>query len=56
MGALGGCGTGGYSRSSTSYDAGDHYLGVYLNFGATWFGPSTAAQRAYGFQLRCLSE
>ena len=30
--------------------------GVYLNFGVTWLNPGLANNRAYGFQLRCLSE
>ncbi|WP_294596513.1 hypothetical protein [uncultured Rikenella sp.] len=30
--------------------------GVYLDFGVTYLGLSNAHSRAYGFQLRCLSE
>ncbi|WP_300829057.1 hypothetical protein [uncultured Rikenella sp.] len=30
--------------------------GMYLNFFVTWLGPSSAYYRAYGFQLRCLSD
>ncbi|WP_300681788.1 hypothetical protein [uncultured Rikenella sp.] len=49
-------GNNGYSWSSTSYDSGDHYRGMYLYFYATVLYPSYAAYRASGFQLRCLSE
>ncbi|WP_304708663.1 hypothetical protein [uncultured Rikenella sp.] len=30
--------------------------GLYLDFGMTALNPSNASSRAYGFQLRCLSE
>ncbi|WP_297829414.1 hypothetical protein [uncultured Rikenella sp.] len=30
--------------------------GIRLSFGATWIDPGGADARAYGFQLRCLSE
>ncbi len=46
----------GYSWSSTSYGSDDHYRGMGLDFRATYLGPSYANYRAYGFQLRCLSE
>ena len=49
-------GNNGYSWSSTSYDSGDHYRGMYLNFGTQNLNPSSANYRGYGFQLRCLSE
>ncbi|WP_294600766.1 hypothetical protein [uncultured Rikenella sp.] len=46
----------GYNWSSTSYDSGGHYRGMYLSFSATELNPSRATSRAYGLQLRCLSE
>ncbi|WP_300829596.1 hypothetical protein [uncultured Rikenella sp.] len=49
-------GNSGFSWSSTSYDSDDHYPGMYLNFSVTYLNPSHASNRAYGFQLRCLSE
>ena len=55
-GALYYVGHSGYSWSSTSYDSDDHYPGMYLNFSVTYLNPSHASNRAYGFQLRCLSE
>ncbi len=51
-----GVGNHGYSWSSASYASVDHYRGMYLNFNATALYPSNADSRAYGFQLRCLSE
>ncbi|WP_300646620.1 hypothetical protein [uncultured Rikenella sp.] len=30
--------------------------GMHLGFNVGWLGPSSAGRRAYGFQLRCLSE
>ena len=30
--------------------------GMHLSFNVTWLYPSGADSRAYGFQLRCLSE
>ena len=56
LGALGGVGNSGYGWASTSYDSGDHYRGMYLHFGATALHPSLTTYRAYGRQLRCLSE
>ncbi|WP_299457479.1 hypothetical protein [uncultured Rikenella sp.] len=55
-GALWYVGNSGYSWSSTSYASGDHYRGMYLDFYATGLAPSTTPCRAYGLQLRCLSE
>ncbi|WP_300729143.1 hypothetical protein [uncultured Rikenella sp.] len=55
-GALWGVGIGGYNWSSTSYDSGDRYRGVLLHYYATYLNPSDVYLRAYGFQLRCLSE
>ena len=55
-GALWNVGNDGYSWSSTSYDSGDHYRGVYLFFRVTELYPSHMTYRAYGLQLRCLSE
>ncbi|WP_294600087.1 hypothetical protein [uncultured Rikenella sp.] len=49
-------GRNGYSWSSTSYDSGDHYRGMYLYFSATALYPSSTPDRAPGLQLRCLSE
>ncbi|WP_294600753.1 hypothetical protein [uncultured Rikenella sp.] len=51
-----GIGSSGFSWSSTSYDSGDHYRGMYLYFNATVLNPSSPTYRAYGQQLRCLSE
>ncbi|WP_300728709.1 hypothetical protein [uncultured Rikenella sp.] len=48
-------GNNGYSWSSTSYDSGDHYRGMYLNFNVTELNPSNTTNRANGLQLRCLS-
>ncbi len=55
-GALWRVGNRGYIWSSTSYDSGDHSRGMDLGFYATWLGSGAADDRAYGFQLRCLSE
>ncbi len=55
-GAQNGIGNYGFSWSSTSYDSGDHYRGMDLDFNATGLNPNYAAYRAYGNQLRCLSE
>ncbi|WP_294597054.1 hypothetical protein [uncultured Rikenella sp.] len=49
-------GNGGYGRSSTSYDSGDHCRGVCLNFYTTVLHSSYANYHADGLQLRCLSE
>ncbi len=51
-GALGNVGGGGYCRTSTV----SGINGMNLNFYATWLRPNGADYRAYGFQLRCLSE
>ncbi|WP_300681624.1 hypothetical protein [uncultured Rikenella sp.] len=45
-------GDGGYNWVSTD----NGIFGMFLGFHATWFNPSHADSRAYGFQLRCLSE
>ncbi|WP_297831468.1 hypothetical protein [uncultured Rikenella sp.] len=42
----------GYSWSSTASGTN----GIYLYFCAAWIDSSFAYPRAYGFQLRCLSE
>ncbi|WP_297626010.1 hypothetical protein [uncultured Rikenella sp.] len=42
----------GYSWSSSASDTN----GLNLGFGGTWFRFSSSDGRAYGFQLRCLSE
>ncbi|WP_294596466.1 hypothetical protein [uncultured Rikenella sp.] len=55
-GALNYVGSYGYSWSSTSYGSGDHYRGMYLNFGTVGISTSYADYRSFGFQLRCLSE
>ncbi|WP_300828999.1 hypothetical protein [uncultured Rikenella sp.] len=49
-------GNSGYSWSSTSYGSGGHYRGMYLDFNATALYPCYTTYRAYGLQLRCLSE
>ena len=51
-GALNGVGSNGYSWASTVSGTN----GMYLGFDVTWLHPSNAGSRAYGFQLRCLSE
>ncbi|WP_299457633.1 hypothetical protein [uncultured Rikenella sp.] len=50
-GALNNVGNNGYSWSSTVSGTN----GMNLNFNVTWLNPSNANNRAYGFQLRCLS-
>ncbi|WP_294600893.1 hypothetical protein [uncultured Rikenella sp.] len=42
----------GFSWSSTVSGTNSMYLGFYV----TWLHPSDANSRAYGLQLRCLSE
>ncbi|WP_294596478.1 hypothetical protein [uncultured Rikenella sp.] len=42
----------GYSWSSTARGTN----GMNLRFDMTWLNPCNADSRAYGFQLRCLSE
>ncbi|WP_300726604.1 hypothetical protein [uncultured Rikenella sp.] len=42
----------GYSYSSSVSGTN----GMNLNFGVAWLHPSSADGRAYGYQLRCLSE
>ncbi|WP_300728630.1 hypothetical protein [uncultured Rikenella sp.] len=51
-----GVGDGGYYWTSTSYGSDDHYRGMYLDFHAGWLVSDNTTRRAYGFQLRCLSE
>ncbi|WP_297832457.1 hypothetical protein [uncultured Rikenella sp.] len=51
-GALWNVGSLGYSWASTVSGAN----GMTLNFYVAWLYPSNAGNRAYGFQLRCLSE
>ncbi|WP_300828453.1 hypothetical protein [uncultured Rikenella sp.] len=51
-GILWGFGNHGYSWSSTC----NRSVGVFLNFGTQYLNSSAANGRAYGFQLRCLSE
>ncbi len=45
---------GGYGFSYSSSGNGNN--GVYLDFHMTGLNPSHTSSRAYGFQLRCLSE
>ncbi|WP_294599219.1 hypothetical protein [uncultured Rikenella sp.] len=45
-------GSNGHSWASTACDL----YGMYLGYSATILDPSSASHRAYGFQLRCLSE
>ena len=52
LGALTGVGSSGYSWSSSFSGT----SGVYLTFDVTYLLPGRADSRAYGFQLRCLSE
>ena len=49
-------GSSGYGWLATSFKSGGHYRGMYLNFYTTALYPINADARAYGFQLRCLSE
>ena len=51
-GALWNVGNSGYSWGSTF----DGNNGMHLSFRATWLHPNDSYHRAYGFQLRCLSE
>ncbi len=51
-GELGNVSSSGYAWSSSV----SNINGMHLNFGVTWLIPSIANCRAYGFQLRCLSE
>ena len=51
-GGLSYVGNGGFSYSSSVSGSN----GVYLNFYVTYLYPSHAFSRAYGLQLRCLSE
>ncbi|WP_304708320.1 hypothetical protein [uncultured Rikenella sp.] len=51
-GALLSVGNDGYSWTSTVTDTD----GMRLGFSVTWFDSSSTGSRAYGFQLRCLSE
>ncbi len=51
-GALSGIGYYGYSWASTVNDIHSIYLGLSV----TWLNTSYSNSRAYGFQLRCLSE
>ena len=48
-------GNDGYSWACTPV-TGDHYRGMYLYFHVTGLHPSSMTGRAYGLQLRCLSE
>ncbi|WP_294600082.1 hypothetical protein [uncultured Rikenella sp.] len=49
---MGYVGDGSYSWSSAVSGT----YSVHLHFGTIWFVPNNADLRAYGFQLRCLSE
>ncbi|WP_300728666.1 hypothetical protein [uncultured Rikenella sp.] len=51
-GALSNVGNDGFSYSSSVSGSN----GVYLGFNVTYLNPSRANSRAYGLQLRCLSE
>ena len=51
-GVPGGVGNDGFSYSSSV----SGILGMTMSFYVTWLGPSSADGRAYGLQLRCLSE
>ncbi|WP_300828658.1 hypothetical protein [uncultured Rikenella sp.] len=51
-GALGVVGSNGISWASTV----SHTNGMNVNFSVMWLRSSTSDSRAYGFQLRCLSE
>nr|WP_294594280.1 hypothetical protein [uncultured Rikenella sp.] len=51
-GAIGGAGDYGYSWSYPFLDT----HGMFLGIGTVWLNPGSADYRAYGYQLRCLSE
>jgi len=51
-GALGSVSSNGYSWASTVSDINSMYLGFHV----TWLNLSSTYYRAFGFQLRCLSE
>ncbi|WP_300730490.1 hypothetical protein [uncultured Rikenella sp.] len=46
----------GSAWSYTSFNAENHYCSTYLLFDVPRLDPGYAYRRAYGFQLRCLSE
>ena len=52
---LGESGSGGYHGFNWSSTV-SNTDGTGLGFDMTWLNPSYASSRAYGFQLRCLSE
>ncbi|WP_297624310.1 hypothetical protein [uncultured Rikenella sp.] len=49
-------GDNGYSLSATSYTSNNHYRGLHLNLSTQGLYTSFFDHRAYGLQLRCLSE
>ncbi len=51
-----GVGSNGYSWVSRSYDSGDRFRGMSLDFSVTGLHPSSTTSQAIGLQLRCLSE
>ncbi|WP_294592773.1 hypothetical protein [uncultured Rikenella sp.] len=46
----------GHEGTAWSASAIDHYYGLNLDFHTMVLLPNSASRRAYGFQLRCLSE
>ncbi|WP_297628810.1 hypothetical protein [uncultured Rikenella sp.] len=46
----------GYSWSSSSVNSGDYYRDLDLSFNTQGLNPNSVHYRAYGLQLRCLSE
>ena len=49
-------GDNGYSLSTTSYTSNNHYRSLHLNLSTQNLYTSFFDHRAYGLQLRCLSE
>ncbi len=56
LGVLHNVGHDGYSWSSSSVDSDDYYRDLDLSFNTQGLNPNSVHYRAYGLQLRCLSE
>ncbi len=56
LGVLHNVGHDGYSWSSSSVNSGDYYRDLDLSFNTQGLNPNSVHYRAYGLQLRCLSE
>ena len=56
LGVLHNVGHDGYSWSSSSVDSDDYYRDLDLSFNTQGLSPNSVHYRAYGLQLRCLSE